>query len=62
MTGDEFTIPRPRWIVPVAVIGAVLLFLGVVVGALLAANDDAPTVRITGTTVVAPGPASTTTR
>jgi hypothetical protein len=52
---DEFTIPRPRWVVPVAVIGAVLLFLGLVVGRIAKLDDDEPTPARTGgvpTTVV----------
>lgn len=63
MTDDEFTIPRPRWIVPLAILGALLLFLGVVVGALVNSGDDAPPARLTGTTVVtsATAAASTTT-
>ena len=62
MTDDEFTIPRPRWIVPLAILGALLLFLGVVVGALVNSGDDAPPARLTGTTVVTAGtPAASTT-
>ncbi len=58
---DEFTIARPRWIVPVAIAGALLLFLGVVVGALVNANHDEPTVRYTGTTTVVGAAVATTT-
>jgi hypothetical protein len=47
---DEFTIPRPRWIVPVALIGAALLFLGVVVGVLVSSDDDPPAIHYSGTT------------
>jgi hypothetical protein len=50
MIEDEFTIARPRWVVPVAIIGALLLFLGVVVGTLISSGDHAPTVRYTGAT------------
>ncbi len=56
---DEHTIPRPRWIVPVAVVGAVLLFLGLVVGRLVNQSDDSPTPARTGGT---PTPVVTTTR
>jgi hypothetical protein len=63
MTDDEFTIPRPRWVVPAAVIGAFLLFLSVVIGSLLEANHDAPAVRFTGatttTSLVVPDPTVT---
>jgi hypothetical protein len=52
---DEFTIPRPRWVVPVAAIGALLLFLGLVVGRIAKTDDGEPTPARTGrapTTVV----------
>ena len=42
MTDDEFTIPRPRWIVPLAILGALLLFLGVVVGTAAASTTTVP--------------------
>lgn len=60
---DEFTIARPRWIVPVALVGAFLLFLGVVVGALVSSDDDPPAIHYTGTTtsVVVGTPVVTTT-
>lgn len=55
---DEFTIPRPRWIVPLAVIGVLFLVGGLVWAAFFSAAAD-PEVRFTGgtTTVV-----TTTTR
>jgi hypothetical protein len=56
---DEFTIPRPRWVVPVAVIGVLLLFVGLVIGR-LAKTDDEPTPARTGGT--APTVVVTTTR
>ncbi len=61
MTDDEFTIARPRWIVPLAMLGALLLFLGVAVGALVSSGNDAPPARLTGTTVVTSGTAAAST-
>ena len=46
---DEFTIPRPRWVVPLAIAGVLLLFFGLVIGRLAKINDDEPTPARTGT-------------
>lgn len=48
---DEFTTARPRWIIPVAVVGALLLFVGLVVGTVIGRGGDTRPVQITGTTV-----------
>lgn len=48
---DEFNVARPRWIIPVAVAGAVLLFVGLVVGTVIGRGGDTRPVQITGTTV-----------
>jgi hypothetical protein len=50
---DEFTIPRPRWVLPALVVGVLLLFIGLVVGRIAKTDDDAPTPARTG------GPAPT---
>lgn len=55
---DEYTIPRPRWIVPLAIAGVVLLFVGLVIGRMVTVNDDEPPPARTGT----PPAAVTTTR
>jgi hypothetical protein len=46
---DEFTIPRPRWIIPLAIAGVVVLFIGLVIGRLARLDDDQPTPARTGT-------------
>lgn len=58
---DEFTIPRPRWVVPLAIAGAVLLFLGIVVGTIINADDDTPEIRFTGGTTIVSTTVSPTT-
>ena len=49
---DEFTIRRPRWIAPVAILGALLLFLGIAMSTLSNNHVDPLPVRVTGTTIV----------
>lgn len=49
---DEFTIRRPRWIAPVAILGALLLFLGIVMSTLSDNHEGPPPVRLTGTIIV----------
>ncbi len=58
---DEFTIRRPRWIAPVAILGTLLLFLGIAMSALSNNRADPLPVRITGTTIVDTTVTSTTT-
>lgn len=59
MIEDEFTIPRPRWIVPIAMLGALLLFLGIVVGSIVSSSQHTPPVRFTGTTLAGTGATAT---
>jgi hypothetical protein len=42
---------RPRWMLPVAIIGAVLILLGVVLTVDWGGGDDDPGPQITGTTL-----------
>ncbi|CAB4773318.1 MAG: hypothetical protein F2754_13020 [Actinobacteria bacterium] len=58
---DEFTIRRPRWIAPVAILGMLLLFLGIAMSMLSNNGADPLPVRITGTTIVGTTVAPTTT-
>jgi hypothetical protein len=58
---DEFTIRRPRWIAPVAILGTLLLLLGIAMSALSNNRADPLPVRITGTTIVDTTVTSTTT-
>ena len=58
---DEFTIRRPRWIAPVAILGMLLLFLGIAMSTLSNNGADPLPVRITGTTIVGTAVAPTTT-
>lgn len=56
---DEFTIPRPRWLVPMAIVGAVLLII-VLFGIFATGADEKPIIRRTGTTLVIDGGTTTT--
>lgn len=53
-TTDPFK--RPRWAIPVAIIGAVLLLIGLTIGVFLGSGDNKP-ITVTSTTSTSAGPA-----
>lgn len=61
---DEFTIPRPRWLIPMAIVGAMLLTI-VLFASFGSGDSEKPIIQRTGTTLVTnggPGPTITLAR